>query len=75
MWLAERLNVHVFRYSSYMVNGYQFYTRMEDMYSTIQNSGITLVEQALHVSSAKDKNLIYADMTYYGIVDDIWEVG
>ena len=44
------------------------------MQSTIQNSGVTLVVQALHVSSAKDKNLVYADMSYYGIVDDIWEM-
>ncbi|KAL5580717.1 hypothetical protein UlMin_013159 [Ulmus minor] len=36
-WLSERPKVHVFKYSSYMVNGYQFYTRMKDMLSTIQN--------------------------------------
>ncbi|KAL5547244.1 hypothetical protein UlMin_006931 [Ulmus minor] len=53
-WLAERPKVHVFIYSSYIVNGYQFYTRMKDMQSTTQNSGDTLVVQVLHVSSAKD---------------------
>ena len=73
-WLSERPNMHVFRYSSYTVNGYQFYTTIKDMRSIVQNSGITLVVQALHVSSAKDKNHVYADMSYYRIVDDIWEV-
>ncbi|KAL5561736.1 hypothetical protein UlMin_031483 [Ulmus minor] len=74
MWLSERPKVHVFRYNSYTVKGYQFYTRMKDMWSIVQNSGVTLVAQALHVLSAKDKNLVYVEMSYYGIVDDIWEV-
>ena len=44
------------------------------MRSTVQNSGVTLVLQALNVSSTKDKNPIYVNMSYYGIVEDIWGV-
>ncbi|KAL5543106.1 hypothetical protein UlMin_010816 [Ulmus minor] len=70
-WLSERPKVYIFRYSSYMLNGYQFYTKINDMWSTVQNSGVTLVAQALHVSSAKDKNHVYVYMSYYRIVEGI----
>ena len=26
------------------------------------------------MSTAKDKNLIYANMLYYGVIEDIWEL-
>ena len=47
---------------------------MKDMRSTAQNSGVTLSAKALHVSSAKDKNHVYVNMSYYEIISDIWEV-
>ena len=44
------------------------------MQRNVQNTGVTLVAQALHVSSAKDKNHVYTDMSYYRIVNNIQEV-
>ena len=73
-WLPNKPKVHVFRYSSYTINRYKFYTRMKDMWITIQNCRVNLVVQASQVSSTKYKNHVYADMPYYEIVNDIWKV-
>ena len=43
------------------------------MQSTVQNGEVTLVEQSLHMSNAKDKNLVYVDMSYYWIIENIQE--
>ena len=58
----------------YRINGYTFYTKEQDGKSVQQNSGITLVAEAMHVSSAKDKNPIYARMHYYGVIKEIWDL-
>lgn len=28
----------------------------------------------MHISSAKDKNPIFANVSYYGVIEDIWEL-
>ena len=35
---------------------------------------VTLVAQAMHIFSAKDKNPIIASMSYYWMIQDIWEL-
>ena len=40
----------------------------------MQNSGVTVIANTMHVSSAKDKNHFYANMSYFGIVEHIWEL-
>ena len=35
---------------------------------------MTLIAEAMHVASEKDKNLITCDMTFYGVIDEIWVV-
>jgi hypothetical protein len=40
----------------------------------MQNSGVTMVARSLHVSSAKDRNPIYASMSYFGVIERIWEL-
>ena len=64
----------VLTYNAYSGGGYQFYARERYMKSIVQNSRVTLVSQAMHFSSAKDKNPIRADMSYYRVIDEIWEV-
>ena len=39
-----------------------------------QNNGVSIVVGTMQFSSAKDKNPIYRDMTYYGAVKEIWEL-
>jgi len=45
----------VVSYSGYFTNGYYFYTKTLDDRSTVQNSGVTLVAQEMHISSVKEK--------------------
>ena len=42
-WLSNGPRVDVFSYSSYLINGYTFYTKEHDEQSIMQNSGVTLV--------------------------------
>ncbi|KAL0557070.1 hypothetical protein IC582_005588 [Cucumis melo] len=64
----------VMTYKGYMVNGCSYHTKSRDDHRTIQNSGIMLVATTMQVSSAKDKNPVIGDMSFYGIIEDIWEV-
>ena len=64
----------VFSFSGYQINGFTFCTKDRDNETTTQNSGVAIVAQAMHISSAKDKNPIYAKMCYYGVVENIWEL-
>ena len=73
-WLANGPSLHVFSYTGYVINGYTFYTKEQDDQTTMQNSGVTLVAEAMHVSSAKDKNPIYANLSYFGVIERIWEL-
>ncbi|KAL4027983.1 hypothetical protein IC575_011173 [Cucumis melo] len=61
-------------YEGYMVNGCSYHTKSRDDHRTVQNSGIMLVATTMQVSSAKDKNPVIGDMSFYGIIEDIWEV-
>ncbi|KAL4033583.1 hypothetical protein IC575_006682 [Cucumis melo] len=61
-------------YEGYMINGCSYHTKSRDGHRTIQNSGVILVAMTMQVSSAKDKNPVIGDMSFYGIIEDIWEV-
>nr|KYP34028.1 hypothetical protein KK1_045064 [Cajanus cajan] len=73
-WLANGPTFQVFSYTAYMINGYTFYTKERDDKSTMQNSGVTLVAKSMHISSAKDRTPIYANMSYFGVIEHIWEL-
>ena len=47
---------------------------MHDDAHCYQNSGVSLIAKTMLVSSAKDKNLIYVNMSYNGVIEDIWEL-
>ncbi|TYK00984.1 transposase [Cucumis melo var. makuwa] len=66
-WLAHGPNCG-------MVNGYSYHTKSRDDHRTVQNSGIMLVATTMQMSRAKDKNPMIGDMSFYGIIEDIWEV-
>ena len=74
MNLARGPSPVVTRYSSYFVNGYTFYTRERDEKHPVQNSGVSIRAKSMHISSAKDKNPVYAAMNYFGFIEDIWEL-
>jgi len=72
-WLAHGPRTNVFSYHGYYTTGYYFYTEAHDDKCTVQNSRVTLMAQAMHIFSAKDKKSVYANMSYYGVIKNIWE--
>ena len=73
-WLANGPSIHVVSYNRYLINWYTFSTSEHDDRSTRQNIGVTLVAQSMHISSAKDRNPIYTNMSYFGDIERIWEL-
>jgi len=45
-----------------------------DEKSTVQNYGVTLEAESMQFSISKDTNSVLGSMTYYGFVEEIWEV-
>ncbi|XP_006590121.1 uncharacterized protein [Glycine max] len=72
--LALGPNLNVPTWQGYDINGYAFYTKSQDARSTMQNSGVSVEGEAAHFSSVFDNNPINASMTYYGVIEDIWEL-
>ncbi|KAI5420039.1 hypothetical protein KIW84_044003 [Lathyrus oleraceus] len=70
--LAYGPSFHVLSYSAYAINGYTFYTKEQDDKSTMQNSGVTVVAEAMHISSVKDLNPKFANLSYFGVIERIW---
>ncbi|XP_031111755.1 uncharacterized protein LOC116015719 [Ipomoea triloba] len=73
-WLAHGPGMQVICYTGYDINGFSFYTKEQDDMSTMQNSGVSLVANSMHFSSSKDKNPVIAELSYYGVIEEIWEV-
>uniref|UniRef100_A0A803MUG6 DUF4216 domain-containing protein n=2 Tax=Chenopodium quinoa TaxID=63459 RepID=A0A803MUG6_CHEQI len=59
-------------FSSYAINGYTFKTKDQDDKSTMQNSGVCVEAEAMHLSSAKDNRSVYSKMQYYRVIEEIW---
>ena len=62
------------RYDGYLINGVRFHTQKRDSTRCVQNSGVTLTAKTMQVSNSKDKNLIISNMSFYGVLQDIWEL-
>lgn len=45
-----------------------------DHQSTMRNSGVTLVAQSTHISSAKDINSRFSNLSYFWVIKHIWEM-
>ncbi|KAL4030173.1 hypothetical protein IC575_008409 [Cucumis melo] len=61
-------------YEGYIINGSWCHTKSHDDHRTVQNSRIILVATTMQVSSAKNKNPVIGDMSFYGMIKEIWEV-
>ncbi|KAL0549378.1 hypothetical protein IC582_013860 [Cucumis melo] len=57
-----------------IVNGICYNTKPRDGTRMVQNSGVMFIASTMYVASAKDKNPIIADMSFYGVIQEIWEV-
>ncbi|CAA0805905.1 Unknown protein [Striga hermonthica] len=73
-WLAAGPNFDIISWRGYDINGYSFYTKERDEKSTMQNSGVSVEAESMHFSSAKDKNPLCASSSYFGIIEEIWEL-
>ncbi|XP_073119913.1 uncharacterized protein [Henckelia pumila] len=73
-WLAHGPRSQVIKYSSYVVNSNLYQTKARDDERLCQNSGVSLVANTMLVISAKDKNPLMADVSFYGVIEKIWEL-
>ncbi|XP_060973667.1 uncharacterized protein LOC133038961 [Cannabis sativa] len=64
----------VLKFPSYYINSTQFCTQARDKSRKTQNSGVMIVAKAFQISSSKDKNPIECDMSFYGVIQEIWEL-
>ncbi|XP_058784049.1 uncharacterized protein LOC131658813 [Vicia villosa] len=73
-WLSYEPKCNIITWSGYDINKTSFYTKAKDDRSTTQNSGVMIVVESMHFSSAKDKNPVMASTPYFGVIEEIWEV-
>ena len=72
--LAGGPDLTVITYRSYDINHYRFSTKEKDDKSSTQNSGVVIIAEATHFSSSRDVNPLVASHSYFGVIDEIWEV-
>ncbi|KAA0055630.1 transposase [Cucumis melo var. makuwa] len=73
-WIAHGPSPDVATYSGYIINGYYYHTKRRDDIRRVQNSGVGITATTMQVSSSKDKNPVMSDMTFYGVIREIWEI-
>ncbi|XP_074326593.1 uncharacterized protein LOC141664535 [Apium graveolens] len=73
-WLPAKPSYYVLTYEGYLVDGVMYFIKDHDKSRVVQNSGIYLVAKTVQVCSARDLNPIESDMTFYGIILEIWEL-
>ncbi|KAL5179867.1 hypothetical protein HKD37_01G001093 [Glycine soja] len=72
--LADGPKRNVITWQGYDINKYSFYTKAQDDKSTIQNNGVTLRTESQHFASVLDENPCVASISYFGFIDEIWEL-
>ena len=65
-WLAYKPLIDVVSYRKYPINGYYFYAKAHIDIHSVQNSEMSLVVQALQISSAKDNKPIFTNIHTMG---------
>ncbi|KAL4013813.1 hypothetical protein IC575_025997 [Cucumis melo] len=56
------------------MNGICYNTEHRDGVRNVQNSGVCLVVNMMQISSAKDKHSIVTNMSFYDVIEEIWEL-
>ena len=62
------------KYNGYIINGCRYHTKDRDESRTTQNSGVSVVASTMQISSAKDKNPIFDELCFYGVIYEIWDL-
>ncbi|KAL4033345.1 hypothetical protein IC575_006432 [Cucumis melo] len=73
-WITHGPHPFVITYNGYAINGCRYHTKSYENDQSVQNSGVSLVAKKMQVSSSKDKNLVIRDMSFYGVIQEIWEL-
>lgn len=73
-WIAHGPHPVMIIYEGYKFNRICYNTKPRDDIRTVQNSGVIFVASTMHVASPKDKSPTIADMSFYGVIQGIWEV-
>ena len=62
------------KYNGYTINGCRYHTKERDDLRTTQNNGVSVVASTMQIASAKDKNPIFGELCFYGIITEIWDL-
>ncbi|CAN1224932.1 hypothetical protein LINPERPRIM_LOCUS2370 [Linum perenne] len=72
--LARSPNNIIRKFNGYIVEGYRFHTKELENRRKTQNSGVMVTAGTHSFSSARDRNPIYSEISYYGVIQDIIEL-
>ena len=73
-WIAHCSHPVVTTYNSYAINRCHYHTKSHDKNKTVQNSGVSLVTKTMQVCSLKNKIPIIREISFYGVIEEIWEL-
>nr|CAN66225.1 hypothetical protein VITISV_006068 [Vitis vinifera] len=73
-WIAHGPSHYVSKYHGYVINGCRYHTKESDELRATQNSGVSIIASTLQIANAKDQNLVFGDLCFYGIITKIWDL-
>ncbi|KAL6200627.1 hypothetical protein ACLB2K_030408 [Fragaria x ananassa] len=73
-WLSDKPSNEVLSYSGYKISETLSTTKEKDDVQSTQNNGVYLVTNTPQVASARDKRMIRDEMSFYGVIIEIWEL-
>ncbi|KAL0544964.1 hypothetical protein IC582_020094 [Cucumis melo] len=73
-WIAHGPHHFVITYSCYAINRCCYHTKSCENDRSVQNSGVSLVAKTMQVSSSKDKKPVIGDLSFYGVIQEIWKL-
>ncbi|RVW70445.1 hypothetical protein CK203_058330 [Vitis vinifera] len=73
-WIAHGPSHYVFKYHGYVINWCHYHTKERDDLPATQNSGVKIVATTMQIASAKDKNPVFGELCFYGVITEIWDL-
>ncbi|RVW35629.1 hypothetical protein CK203_106307 [Vitis vinifera] len=73
-WLAHGPTHQVVKYPGYIINRCRYHTKERDMTCVTQNSGVSILAGTMQIASSKDKNPVFGELCFYGVINEIWDL-
>nr|CAN78432.1 hypothetical protein VITISV_023303 [Vitis vinifera] len=73
-WLAHGPTHQVVKYLGYIINRCRYHTKERDMTCVTQNSGVSILAGTMQIASSKDKNPVFGELCFYGVINEIWDL-